>query len=509
MKKYIYILIALIAVVFTQCIEDEMPKIDTPTNANIKLYINEVISTGAPDWVEFYNATDADIDLSGFAVSDGPAVKYTLPSGTTIPAKGYYQFMCDKAVTGFSLSSSGEEFYIWDTNKNIIDQISFGALEDGISYGRTVDGGDTWSTMAPTPGTANSTGNNPPNLSVDTIASLNDNQVYTLNISASDASGMRDVKVFIQTGNEVSINEAAPVGNGKYKYNIPAYTAGTEVTYYVVATDETGLKTYFPKSAPSESLSVVVEDGMPMISEVNFSTQNPAANEDITVTLNAYDVSGIDAGDVRLYYILNDQVIDTKTKVTMTANQSTYSATIPGQPIGTVIRYYFRVEDANKNKTYYPTEGESFDHDDIATWPTLTVAPITILEALVINEIQGDGDPDYIELYNGTSADIDLSGYKLHDSKPEEAYTIPNGTVISAKGFYVLDCSGAGATETLFKISSKGEDIFLKDASDNVVDKLLKTNWPEGHTALVGRVNDGAENWTVLSTASKGTTNNN
>ena len=39
--------------------------------------------------------------------------------------------------------------------------------------------------------------------------------------------------------------------------------------------------------------------------------------------------------------------------------------------------------------------------------------------SVVMNEIYSRGttdDPDWIEIYNTTSADIDLSGYKIYDS---------------------------------------------------------------------------------------------
>ncbi len=127
--------------------------------------------------------------------------------------------------------------------------------------------------------------------------------------------------------------------------------------------------------------------------------------------------------------------------------------------------------------------------------------------SIFLNEIEGHGDPDYIELYNGTNADIDLGGYKLHDKDPSEAYVIPGGTIIPAGGFWTLDCDGNATTQ--FKVSSGGENITLLDPNGNVVDQLLEEDWPAGHNGLVGRVPDGAEKWSILTEESKGSSNGN
>jgi len=145
-------------------------------------------------------------------------------------------------------------------------------------------------------------------------------------------------------------------------------------------------------------------------------------------------------------------------------------------------------------------------------WGIITPSPgkangNTSPKGLVLNEIQGKGDPDYIELYNGTDADIDLEGYQLHDKDSTEAYVVPAGTIIQAGGFWTLDCDKDVYTK--FKISSSGENVTLRDASGKIVDQLLEKDWPAGHAGLVGRIPDGGEKWAVLSEESKGSSNGN
>lgn len=511
MKKYIIILVIAFPLLFTQCIKDETPIIETPASSDIELYVNEVLSTGDPDWIEIYNGSSEAVDMEGFKISDGPAAKYTFPAGTIIPANGYLVYPCNE----FGLSSGGEEVYLWDNENNLIDNITFPALDAGVAYGRTTDGGDVFATMSPTSGAPNSIVNNPPLLTATAIESINDNEAYELEVVASDADGIRDVKLFMETESGLTFVEMAPLGGGDYKYIIEPIAEGTVVEYYIVATDETGKKSYFPEGGPDDKLSVTVADGLPVFLDVEFSNENPSDLEDIDVTVTIFDKGG--DTEVRIYYVIDDAIADDKEKVTLTTTDNvTYTGTLPGQVDGSVIHYYLRAEENTGlgQQAYFPMEEydvdgniiSDFDHDVETTWPTLTVAPLVILDALVINEIQGAGAPDYIELYNGTGAEIDLAGYKLHDSDPTEAYTIPSGTTIAAGGFYTLDCDGAAVT--LFKVSSGGEDITLLDAAGAEVDKLLITEWPDGHLGLVARKKDAAEQWGIATVETKGTTNN-
>lgn len=506
-KLTLYITIAAFLFAFNSCIKDEMPELEEPTSTDIGLYVNEVFSTGSPDWFELYNSTDEDIDINGFSVSDGPAPKYTFSASTIVPAKGFYVFLCDQ---GFSLSSGGEEVYIWDIDENEVDHVTFPALDPGVSYGRVSDGADEFSTMAPTQGAANSNVNEAPYIEASPITGINDNETYIYEIVASDASGIRDVKLFVETDENIMFVEMAPLGGGDYIYQIPAMAAGTEAEYYVVATDETGKKTYYPETAPDTKATFTVADGLVKFLDIALSTENPGDGEDVGFTVTVYDAGGVD--EVTLYYVINEGASgvldDDKVDIDLTDNgDGTWSGSIPGQSDGDIIHYYLRSKDMAGQKSYYPveTDGGDFDHDVLSTWPTVTVAPLVILDALVINELQGAGDPDYIELYNGTSAAIDISGYKVSDSGA--SYTIPAATTIPAGGFYVI-LADDGASMAAFKISSGGEDITLRDASDAIVDQLLIGDWPEGHTGLVGRKLDGAEKWVVLSAPSQGSSNN-
>ena len=76
------------------------------TGEDCGVYINEFMASNATtvadsygnysDWIELYNSTDAEVDISGFGISDNIAQpkKYVLPEGTVIAAKSYLLIFC-------------------------------------------------------------------------------------------------------------------------------------------------------------------------------------------------------------------------------------------------------------------------------------------------------------------------------------------------------------------------------------------------------------------------------
>lgn len=66
--------------------------------------------------------------------------------------------------------------------------------------------------------------------------------------------------------------------------------------------------------------------------------------------------------------------------------------------------------------------------------------------ALVINEVEQDGSPDWIELYNTSSEPVDAGGLVVRDNKDADDHVvIPAGTVIPGSGFLVLETGADGS----------------------------------------------------------------
>lgn len=119
-----------------------------------------------PDWIELYNTTDVDVDISGHGISDNilRPKKWVIPEGTIIKANSPLLIYCTgrdglidgKLHAGFSLSSFSEDIVFSGVNGAIIDSYSYSEQQADISMARMPDGSGTFSFSAqPSPGFLN------------------------------------------------------------------------------------------------------------------------------------------------------------------------------------------------------------------------------------------------------------------------------------------------------------------------------------------------------------------
>jgi len=145
--------------------------------------------------------------------------------------------------------------------------------------------------------------------------------------------------------------------------------------------------------------------------------------------------------------------------------------------------------------TYSCIEDEAFEKE------------ITTVEGSVLklNEIMSkdvNDNPDWIEIYNGGSEDIDISGYILNDKDVAlGGFEIPAGTAIVAGGFYVVDTDVSG-----IKVSSGGEDVSLSKPDGTVIDLTTTPDMSSDVGLTWAREIDGDGEWMVSSPTS-GTSN--
>ncbi len=122
--------------------------------------INELLAhTDLPDldYIELYNHGNDPLDLTGCFLSDDPATnKFTMPPGTIVPGRGFAVFY--ETNLNFALSSHGEEIYLRNAaGTRVLDAVRFGAQENGVSTGRSPNGGANFHRMSTkTPGASNS-----------------------------------------------------------------------------------------------------------------------------------------------------------------------------------------------------------------------------------------------------------------------------------------------------------------------------------------------------------------
>ena len=99
--------------------------------------INEVSWSGsldnsADEWIELYNGSNQDIDLSAWYIEDDLASIYTIESGV-IPAHGYFLIedseaavnnVTADAIIGLSFANAGDSLVLKDFDDQMIDVVN-------------------------------------------------------------------------------------------------------------------------------------------------------------------------------------------------------------------------------------------------------------------------------------------------------------------------------------------------------------------------------------------------
>ncbi len=158
-----------------------------------------------------------------------------------------------------------------------------------------------------------------------------------------------------------------------------------------------------------------------------------------------------------------------------------------------------------------------------AAWGAMTEARFTIgLEGLVINEFMAsngvtleDPDeagefPDWIEVYNGTSAVIDLGSMYLTDDPLDLTHwqIAPGVSIVPGEYliFYADDDGTQGALHTNYQLSVSGEFIGLVDSDGMTIIDSISFNRQVSDVSF-GRFPDGADTWDFHQGATPGAPN--
>ena len=142
----------------------------------IVITINELMASNAgvvmspatnfDSWIELYNPSEQEINLSGMYLSNDPTMPtlWQMPQDIgTIPAKGFKvvwlgsnDILSNQAP--FKLDCDGGTICLNDKNGQLITSVDYPKAMSRTAWARTSDGGNTWGwTDAPTPGATNAT----------------------------------------------------------------------------------------------------------------------------------------------------------------------------------------------------------------------------------------------------------------------------------------------------------------------------------------------------------------
>ena len=168
MKQNLLLLFALCGISYAHAQDNKGLIINEIMQSNVECIMDDIHEF--PDsWVELYNASDAEVNLKDYQISNKNKVKkaWQLPDKTIAP-KGYVIIYCDKEGKednrlhpDFRLESGkGCTVYLFkDKGADPVDSLPADMKKmpaPDIAYGRETDGADKWGyQLTPTPGAAN------------------------------------------------------------------------------------------------------------------------------------------------------------------------------------------------------------------------------------------------------------------------------------------------------------------------------------------------------------------
>jgi len=149
-KFYLFLIIVLF--IQNSCDRNDDNDPDKTVVINEFMAVNSTTATDQDgeydDWIELYNLTEDEIDLSGYYLTDSKKnlTKWKFPEKTSITGGGYLIVWADGDTTqtglhtNYKLSSLGERVLILTPEIEIIDKVEYDAQSSELAYARIPNG---------------------------------------------------------------------------------------------------------------------------------------------------------------------------------------------------------------------------------------------------------------------------------------------------------------------------------------------------------------------------------
>lgn len=265
------------------------------------------------------------------------------------------------------------------------------------------------------------------------------------------------------------------------------------MTYAQFTTEKETLKNWMNTRRNFINNNTEIKQAGVKINKVAFYTKesvNTSPDATVPVTIKAATDISTKAKACYLYYgtgydgkFIKTIMYDDGTHNDEKSNDGIFAASIPGHPAGTYIRYYIEAiaENTSGTATYMP---EGAEHDVFIYRVNLESSA---LSDVVINEVisanktsakdQDNEFDDWIELYNTSSKDIDISRWIITDNPDNlDKYRIPQGTILKANSYLIIWADEDGKQQGYhanFKLSADGEPLLLLDSTAKQIDMVV------------------------------------
>ncbi|MFA4830729.1 MAG: lamin tail domain-containing protein [Patescibacteria group bacterium] len=506
------------------------------------LVINELVSDPADDaeeFVEIFNTTGSMIALDSWWIEDGSETKTALAG--SVAAKGYFVIEEPKG----SLNNSGDIVKIFDPSGKEIDSVTYGTWDDGnladnapvpadpTSLIRKVNGQDSNNdyydfvlTATITSGRANIITNTTPEGKTVAPATMPTNVV--INELLPNPAGADDDGEWIElknTGAE-TINLAGwKLGDSSSKrYTITQgtlsaggfivfkrsmtgialnNTGGDEIALYGASGAVADKIRYTGSAGENESYARRDDNSWAWTVKSTPGTKN---------ILEGKSAAPIIAIDVDTEVAVNEPVMfDASDTTDPDGDEMTFVWDFGdgGGGEGALVEHRFIAMGVYTIKlTVSDTSGNESEKNVIITVKNeadfaggyLSTEPV---EKIRVSEFipnpAGSDAAEFIELWNPTAEEIDISQLKLDDEEGgSRAYTIPDGTIIAAGEYKVF-----GKQETKLALNNVSDSVRILYPDGTILTEVRYDDAPEGASYAP----DTDENWTWTASITPGEAN--
>jgi hypothetical protein len=196
-----------------------------------------------------------------------------------------------------------------------------------------------------------------------------------------------------------------------------------------------------------------------------------------------------------------------------------FGARLPAFAAGTLVRYYIEARAADEAGTtaFSPAGAEHEVYVFQVAAVAAAATPVVINELMAANsgavlDPQGEQE-DWIELFNTSGRQVDLSGMYLSDSETSpRKWAFPAGTILNPGAYLVVWADEDGGDEpglhANFKLAAAGEQVLLVDADERDNQVLDRVDFGTQEPDLAyGRTPDGQGGFAVLGTPTPGAAN--
>ncbi len=239
------------------------------------------------DWVELYNCSLNDIDLSGFYLTDDryDIMKWTFPSDTVIKAESYMTVFCSglnstapsgEMHTSFAISDNDDRICLYTPQGILCSYLDICTLAENTSTGLSEENIQQLFSR-PTPGEANST----PSYPINYVLSANFNDGIFIS-EAMSVSGSRSkypndwVEIFNSTDKDINLGGyGLSTSDDTVEFTFPdtVLKSGAYLLVYCTGTEQTasGNTLYAPFKLSNSGETLYLTNSLGQITDI-FST---------------------------------------------------------------------------------------------------------------------------------------------------------------------------------------------------------------------------------------------